>query len=50
MVDAVGARAGVKASGGIRTLVECVQHLDAGAVRLGLSATGAVLDELGPIG
>src|SRR5690606_14107225 len=46
MVGTLGARAGVKASGGIRTLAECLELLDAGAVRLGLSATGAVLDEL----
>ena len=47
MRDAVGPRCSVKASGGLRTLTECTSMLDAGADRLGLSATAAVLDELG---
>ena len=38
---------GVKASGGIRTAADAVAMLDAGATRLGLSATRAVLDGLG---
>ena len=46
MREAVGRRARVKASGGLRTLPECIAALDAGADRLGLSATGAVLAEL----
>ncbi|MGZ4560284.1 MAG: 2-deoxyribose-5-phosphate aldolase, partial [Mycobacteriaceae bacterium] len=37
---------GVKASGGIRTLTTAQEMLDAGASRLGMSATLAVLDEL----
>jgi deoxyribose-phosphate aldolase len=37
---------GVKASGGIRTLATAQEMLDAGASRLGMSATLAVLDEL----
>lgn len=37
---------GVKASGGIRTLATARQMLDAGATRLGMSATLAVLAEL----
>lgn len=46
MADAVGGRLGVKASGGIRTAAEAVAMLDAGATRLGLSGTRAVLDGL----
>ena len=34
---------GVKASGGIRTAADALAMIDAGATRLGLSATGAVL-------
>jgi deoxyribose-phosphate aldolase len=47
MADTVGGRLGVKASGGIRTAAEAVAMLDAGATRLGLSGTRAVLDGLG---
>lgn len=46
MADAVGGRLGVKASGGIRTAEAAVAMLDAGATRLGLSGTRAVLDAL----
>lgn len=46
MRDAVGSRARVKASGGIRTLEDCVAMLDAGADRLGMSATAAVVQQL----
>lgn len=46
MRAAVGQRASVKASGGLRTLAQCLAAIDAGADRLGLSATAAVLDEL----
>ena len=46
MRGAAGGRARVKASGGIRTLAEARTMLDAGADRLGLSATTAILDEL----
>ena len=46
MRDAVAARARVKASGGIRTLEDCVAMLDAGADRLGMSATAAVVQQL----
>jgi deoxyribose-phosphate aldolase len=46
MRSAVGGRAGVKASGGLRSLADCLGALAAGADRLGLSATGSVLDEL----
>ena len=46
MADTVGGRLGVKASGGIRTAADAVAMLDAGATRLGLSGTRAVLDGL----
>lgn len=48
MADAVGGRLGVKASGGIRTAADALAMLDAGATRLGLSGTRAVLDGLEP--
>ena len=44
MAATVGGRLGVKASGGIRTADDARAMLDAGATRLGLSATRAVLD------
>ena len=44
MTDTVGGRLGVKASGGIRTAGDALAMLDAGATRLGLSGTRAVLD------
>ncbi|MGV9826684.1 deoxyribose-phosphate aldolase [Gordonia sp. NPDC003429] len=44
MREAVGDRAGVKASGGIRTAQFAAELIDAGATRLGLSGTRAVLD------
>jgi deoxyribose-phosphate aldolase len=47
MADTVGGRLGVKASGGIRTAAAALAMLDAGATRLGLSGTRAVLDGLG---
>ncbi|MCH9666398.1 MAG: deoxyribose-phosphate aldolase [Actinomycetia bacterium] len=47
MAAAVGGRLGVKASGGIRTATDALAMLDAGATRLGLSGTRAVLDGLG---
>jgi deoxyribose-phosphate aldolase len=46
MAGTVGGRLGVKASGGIRTAADAVAMLDAGATRLGLSGTRAVLDGL----
>jgi len=47
MVSTVGPTVEVKASGGIRTSADAVAMLDAGATRLGLSGTRAVLDGLG---
>ncbi|OMC53842.1 deoxyribose-phosphate aldolase [Mycobacterium sp. IS-836] len=46
MSETVGGRLGVKASGGIRTAADAVAMLNAGATRLGLSGTRAVLDGL----
>ncbi|MCW2652244.1 MAG: deoC [Mycobacterium sp.] len=46
MAEAVGGRLGVKASGGIRTAADAVAMISAGATRLGLSGTRAVLDGL----
>jgi deoxyribose-phosphate aldolase len=47
MAATVGARLGVKASGGIRTAADALAMVGAGATRLGLSGTRAVLDGLG---
>lgn len=44
MAQTVGGRLGVKASGGIRTFEDAKAMIGAGATRLGLSATAAVLD------
>jgi deoxyribose-phosphate aldolase len=46
MASTVGPTVEVKASGGIRTAADAVAMLDAGATRLGLSGTRAVLDGL----
>jgi len=46
MRGAVGDRLGVKASGGIRDAATALAMVDAGATRLGCSATGAILDAL----
>jgi deoxyribose-phosphate aldolase len=46
MRETVGDRLGVKASGGIRDTASALAMLDAGASRLGLSGTRAVLDGL----
>jgi deoxyribose-phosphate aldolase len=46
MAESVGPAVGVKASGGIRTAADAVAMLNAGATRLGLSGTRAVLDGL----
>ena len=46
MAETVGGRLGVKASGGIRDTATARAMLDAGATRLGLSGTRAVLDGL----
>lgn len=45
MRETVGPDMGVKAAGGIRTLADAVAMLDAGATRLGTSASIAILEE-----
>lgn len=46
MAATVGGRLGVKASGGIRSAADALAMVNAGATRLGLSGTRAVLDGL----
>ncbi|WP_271984837.1 deoxyribose-phosphate aldolase [Pseudoclavibacter terrae] len=46
MRKTVGERLGVKASGGIRSTADALAMVEAGASRLGLSGTAAVLDGL----
>jgi deoxyribose-phosphate aldolase len=46
MRGVVGTRAGVKASGGIRTLADATAMLEAGASRIGASASVKILGEL----
>lgn len=48
MVATVGPTVAVKASGGIRATADAIAMLEAGATRLGLSGTRAVLDGLSP--
>ncbi|MBO3128788.1 deoxyribose-phosphate aldolase [Dermatophilus congolensis] len=47
MAKTVGGRLGVKASGGIRTAEAALAMIEAGATRLGLSGSRAVLDGIG---
>jgi len=44
MLDAVGGRLGVKASGGIRSWDDAVMYLDMGCRRLGVGDAAAILD------
>ncbi|MDG2962822.1 deoxyribose-phosphate aldolase [Exercitatus varius] len=46
MADTVGGRLGVKASGGIRTGADALAMIEAGATRLGLSATAKIVEEV----
>lgn len=46
MAGTVGGRLGIKASGGIRTAADAIAMINAGATRLGLSSTAAVLGGL----
>ena len=48
MADTVGGRLGVKASGGIRTTDAALAMIEAGATRLGLSGSRAVLEGVEP--
>jgi deoxyribose-phosphate aldolase len=44
MHEAIGGQLGIKASGGIKTWEQAAALIAAGATRLGLSGTRAVLD------
>ena len=46
MAATVGGRLGVKASGGIRIAADAIAMVEAGATRLGLSRTAAILAEM----
>jgi len=46
MAATVGGRLGVKASGGIRSAADALAMVEAGATRLGLSRTAAILAEM----
>ena len=46
MSQTVGGRLGVKASGGVRSAADALSMIEAGATRLGLSGTAAVLSGL----
>ena len=46
MRGVVGTRAGVKASGGIRSLADASAMLNAGATRIGASASVRIVNEL----
>ncbi len=46
MRKGVGNKAGVKAAGGIRTLEDALKMIEAGASRLGLSGSVAIIQEL----
>jgi deoxyribose-phosphate aldolase len=46
MAETVGGRLGVKASGGIRTAADALAMIEAGATRIGCSASRAILDGL----
>lgn len=46
MAETIGGRLGIKASGGIRTSAAAAALIEAGATRLGCSATQAILDGL----
>jgi len=50
MRSAVGQSIGVKASGGIRTLSDAREMLDAGASRIGTSASAAILGAMPDVG
>ncbi len=47
MRETVGPGMGVKASGGIRTLPDAIAMIEAGATRLGVSASVKILEEIG---
>ena len=50
IADTVGGRVGVKASGGIRSVAQALELIEAGATRIGVSSVDAVLEGFGPEG
>ena len=50
IADTVGGRVGVKAAGGIRSVAQALELIEAGATRIGVSSVDAVLDGFGPEG
>jgi len=48
MREVVGPKFGVKAAGGIRTLEQALQMIDAGANRIGASASVSIVEALKP--
>jgi deoxyribose-phosphate aldolase len=46
MRKTVGEKLGVKAAGGIRTLEDALKMIEAGANRLGISASVAIINEV----
>ena len=48
MREVVGPKFGVKAAGGIRTLEQALQMIDAGANRIGASASVSIVESLKP--
>lgn len=50
IADTVGGRVGVKAAGGIRSVAQALELIEAGATRIGVSSVEAVLDGFGPEG
>ena len=50
IADTVGGRVGVKAAGGISSVAQALELIDAGATRIGVSSVEAVLDGFGPEG
>jgi len=50
IADTVGGRVGVKAAGGVTSVAEALELIEAGATRIGVSSVDAVLDGFGPEG
>lgn len=48
MREVVGPRFGVKAAGGIRTVERALQMIEAGASRIGASASVSIVERLKP--
>src|SRR5690606_12831536 len=50
IADTVGGRVGGEAAGGIRSVAQALELIEAGATRIGVSSVEAVLDGFGPEG